>query len=90
MRAIEVTINVLLDGTVELEGPADLPAGQYQALLVVDRPAIPRAEQATKPPLELTMLDWSAWPSGSTFRREDIYGAKTGGVVREDEQVDHL
>ncbi len=74
MRAIEVTISVSPDGSVEIEGPADLPVGRHQALLVVDQSAIPCAEQASKPPLELTMLDWSAWPADSTFRREDLYG----------------
>ena len=74
MRAIEVTITVSPDGAVVLEGPADLPPGKHQALLVVDQPAISHADETSRPPLELTMLDWSAWPAGSTFRREDLYG----------------
>lgn len=74
MRAIEVTITVLPDGAAEIEGSADLPPGKHQALLIVDQPAVSRPERTPKPPLELTMLDWSGWPADSTFRREDLYG----------------
>jgi hypothetical protein len=74
MRAIEVTIRVSPEGDVQVEGLADLPPGKHQALLVVDQPARTQAEPTPKPPLKLTMLDWSAWPADSTFRREDLYG----------------
>ncbi len=74
MRAIEVTINVLPDGVIQLMDHPDLPPGTHHALLVVEEPGQRQMDLRPRPPLELTMLDWSAWPADSTFRREDLYG----------------
>ena len=69
MRAIDVTIHVFPEGRIEVEGLPELPPGNHPAVLVVDQPA------ASPPPapLDLKMLDWSAWPVGTTFRREELY-----------------
>ncbi len=74
MRTINVTVIVTPDGAVELEGAADLPPGKHHALLVVEQPASPTRPADAGAPLEMKMLDWSAWPAGSTYRREDLYG----------------
>jgi hypothetical protein len=71
MRAIEVTINVLPDGTVELEGPADLPPGKHHALLVVEAPP---ATTARRRPLQLRSYPVGLISVHDTFRREDLYG----------------
>lgn len=72
MKTIETTITVLPDGSVLMPPRPDLLPGQHRVVLVVE-------ELATMPPpshdsFQLKMLDWTAWPEGSTFRREDIYG----------------
>ncbi len=71
MRAVEVTITVSEDGTIELEGPADLSPGKHQALLVVDEPAAPRIRRE---PLRLKTYPAGLVSESDTFRREDIYG----------------
>jgi len=74
MRAIEVTINVSPDGTVDLEGTPDLPPGKHHALLVVDKPHPDTTQDNPKPPLEFHISAWEGWPADCTYRREDIYG----------------
>lgn len=71
MRVIEVTINVLSDGAVELEGPADLPLGKHHALLVIE--ASP-ATTARRRPLQLRSYPIGLVSVHDTFRREDLYG----------------
>ena len=71
MRVIEVTINVLSDGAVELEGPADLPPGKHHALLVVEAPP---ATTARRRPLQLRSYPIGLISEHDTFRREDLYG----------------
>ena len=47
---------------------------KHHAFLVVEQPASPTRPADAGAPLELKTLDWSAWPAGSTYRREDLYG----------------
>ncbi len=74
MQTIEVTIHVLPEGRIELEGLPELPPGKHPALLLVDPPSHEPKTSTPSTPLQLKMLDWSAWPAGTTFRREDLYG----------------
>lgn len=72
MQTIETTITVLPDGSIRIPPRSDLPPGEHRAVLVIE--AAPQPTRAPKPPLELKMLDWSAWPEGTTFSREEMYG----------------
>ncbi|HSH82261.1 MAG TPA: hypothetical protein VLA19_27350 [Herpetosiphonaceae bacterium] len=74
MRAMDVTIVVTQDGSVEVTGIAGLPPGTHPALLVVGQPPTLPVAPDEHASLDLAMLNWSAWPAGSTFRREDLYG----------------
>ena len=75
MKTIETTMTVLPDGSIQIPPRADLTPGRHRVVLVVEEPVV--TATARRPaPLQLKMLDWSAWPEGSTFRREEIYGDK--------------
>ncbi len=69
MRALEVTIKVEHDGTMQVQSPVDLPPGTHAAVLVVDQPVPARPP---KPPFPV--IDVGPWPSDLSLRREDMYG----------------
>lgn len=71
MKTIETTITVFPDGRIEIPPRPDLAPGEHRAVLVVE--AADPAPVA-RPRLQLKMLDWSGWPEGSNYRREEIYG----------------
>jgi hypothetical protein len=70
MKAIETIITVLPDGSIQIPRRADLTPGTHRAVLVVEESVPARAPQR---PLRLKMLNMTAWPVDSTYRREDIY-----------------
>lgn len=75
MKTIELTILVLPDGSIQILPQPALRSGEYRAVLVVEEPlAIAAPIHTPQPALKVKMLDWSAWPTDSTFRREEIYG----------------
>ena len=69
MRALEVTITVEQDGTMQVQSPVDLPPGTHAAVLVVDQPSPARPP---KPPFPV--IDVGPWPSDLSLRRKDMYG----------------
>jgi len=73
MKTIETTMVVLPDGSIQIPPRPDLMPGEHRVVLVVEEP-ITTVAARRQPPLQLKMLDWSAWPADSTFRREEIYG----------------
>jgi len=73
MKTIETTITVLPDGSIQIPPRPDLTPGEHRAVLMVEEPVV-TATTHPPAPLQLKMLDWSSWPVGSTFRREEIYG----------------
>lgn len=70
MQTIETTIVVLPDGSIHIPPRPGLPPGEHRAVLLI------KSEASFGVPQELLhfkMLDWSAWPEGSTFSREELY-----------------
>lgn len=72
MKAIEVEIKVLPDGSIQLPAHLELRPGTHRAVLVVEEILASAPATTNIPPLKI--LDWSHWPADSTFRREDLYG----------------
>ncbi|PDW00249.1 hypothetical protein [Candidatus Chloroploca asiatica] len=71
MKTIETTITVLPNGSIQIPPRPDLLPGEHRVVLVIEEHPIPSREPVV--PLKLKMLDWSAWPADSTFRREELY-----------------
>ena len=70
MRTIETIATVHSDGKLTLQTPVDMPAGNYQIVLVIE-------EQPT--PKQLALLNFPVDDYGEllvdfSLRREDIYG----------------
>ena len=72
MKTIETVITVLPDGSIQVPPHAALTPGAHRAVIVLETSA--RLAPQALAPLNLKMLDWSAWPAESTYRREDLYG----------------
>jgi len=73
MRTVETVAIVTPDGTLTAKMPSDIAPGEHHVVVVLEQ-ELKGAGARTPSPLELKMLDWSSWPEGSTFRREDMYG----------------
>jgi len=69
MQTIETTIVVLPDGSIRVPPRPGLPPGEHRAVLLIES----NASSVPKQQLRFKMLDWSAWPEGSTFSREELY-----------------
>ncbi|GAB4212955.1 MAG: hypothetical protein OHK0022_49460 [Roseiflexaceae bacterium] len=71
MNAFQITITVHADGNITIPPQPGLVPGDHHAVLLVE-------EQdpggCAWPPSGLKPLDWSGWPTGSTYRREELYG----------------
>ena len=70
MHTIQLTATVTPDHELKVQLPADIPAGDYQVVLVM-------AEQPTqKPrkPFKFPVDDYGPWPVDLSLRREDMYG----------------
>lgn len=74
MRTIETQVTVTQDGqlTVQIPAPA-IPPGEHRAVLVIDEHVAAASVRVPKPPLALKVWKWESWPTGATFRREDLY-----------------
>lgn len=70
MRSIATTATVAPDGTLTAQVPPDVPPGEHRIVVMVDEEAAP---DTTRPPLDLTPLDFGPWPEGLSLRREDMY-----------------
>jgi hypothetical protein len=71
MRTIETTATIMSDGTIIARGPAGLPPGEHQVVIVVE-------ERPTVAPNRLLrdfpVIDIGPWPENLSLRREDMYG----------------
>jgi hypothetical protein len=75
MKTIETVVNVTLNRQIIVQLPSDIPAGEYQVVIVINE-SVKSEELAAKN--KLKTLKSSAYPVGLvadnfTFRREDLY-----------------
>ncbi|MEQ8974126.1 hypothetical protein [Coleofasciculus sp. E2-BRE-01] len=75
MRTLETTVNVTSDGKITLQLPPDIPAGEYQVVLVLDQTIVPEASETPKkrPPLNFPVDSYGSWSPNLSLRREDMY-----------------
>jgi hypothetical protein len=70
MKAIEIEITVLPDGSIQLPLHPELRPGTHRAVLVIEDAVAPSSANA---PLALKMLELPAWPADARFSREELY-----------------
>lgn len=75
MRTIETTLKVTPDGNVTVQLPLDIPAGEYQVVLVIDEMLVSEKPVSKKerPPLNFPVDSYGSWPPNFSLRREDMY-----------------
>jgi len=73
MKSMQVTATVSVDGKLTVQLPAIIPPGEHRVVLVMDDKFAAPPVNIPKPLLKLNVLKWQAWPTESTFRREEIY-----------------
>ena len=74
MITVEAVTEVAQDQTLKMELPKSVPPGPHRVVLVIEEAPLDAAQRKLTTPLRLTKLHLGAWPEGSTFRRQDIYG----------------
>ncbi len=68
MTIITTLVRVTEDGTLSGRVSADVPAGEHEAFITVERG--PCAFDVTR----LPSIDLGPWPADAHLRREDLYG----------------
>ena len=74
MITVEAVTEVAQDQTLKMELPKSVLPGPHRVVLVIEEAPMVTAPRKLAAPLRLTKLHTGAWPEGSTFRRQDIYG----------------
>jgi len=74
MITVEAVSEVAQDQTLTIELPKSVPPGPHRVVVVIEEAPFDAAQRKLASPLRLTKLHLGAWPEGSTFRRQDIYG----------------
>lgn len=78
MRTHQTTVNVTSDGKITLQLPPDIPAGEYQVVLVLDQTIVPETSETSKtckkrPPFRFPVISVGSWSPDLSLRREDMY-----------------
>ncbi len=75
MKTIKTIATVTADGKITVQLPPDIPAGEYQVVLVIDEKPLPEKSQTKekRPPLNFPVNDYGPWPESLSLRREDMY-----------------
>jgi hypothetical protein len=74
MITVEAISEVAQDQTLKIEMPKSVTPGPHRVVVVIEERPLDAAPRKPAGPLRLTKLHLPAWPEGSAFRREDIYG----------------
>ena len=72
MKAIRATA-IVDDGVLKLEVPVSFEPGRYRVEVIVEEASSLSAEPEDDWVSKLRPLDWSAWPKGSAFGRDELY-----------------
>lgn len=70
MRTLQITATVSADHEIKIQLPPEIPAGDYQMVLVIEEQPIPAKRKSFKFPVD----DYGPWPVDLSLRREDMYG----------------
>jgi len=70
MRTLQITATISPDHELKIQLPPDIPAGDYQIVLVIEEQPTQKQRQPFKFPVD----DYGPWPVDLSLRREDMYG----------------
>ena len=70
MRTLETIATVHPNGKLILQTPVDMPAGEYQTVLVIEEHPTPKQQT----PLNFPVDDYGDVLIDLSLRREDMYG----------------
>lgn len=70
MRTIQAQATVTPSHEIIMQVPADIPAGEYQIVMVM---AV-QSDKKMRSPVHFPVDDYGPWPEGLSLRREDMYG----------------
>ncbi len=76
MKTIETTVMVTADGKITVKLPPDIPPGEHQIVLIIDKKLMPGKSviEEKRPPLNFPVINVGSWPADFSLRREDMYG----------------
>lgn len=69
MLTIQTTATVTPDHELAVRVPADIPAGEYRVVLVIEAQPVKK-----RLPFKFPVDDHGPWPTQLSLRREDMYG----------------
>jgi len=70
MRTLQITATITPDHELTIQLPPEIPAGDYQIVLVIEEQPI----QAQRPPFKFPVDDYGPLLTELSLRREDMYG----------------
>jgi len=70
MRTLQITATISPDHELKIQLPPDIPAGDYQIVLVIEE----QPTQKQRKPFKFPVDDYGPWPVDLSLRREDMYG----------------
>lgn len=70
MRTLQITATITPDRELKIQLPPEIPAGDYQIVLVLEE----QPTQQPRKPFQFPVDDYGPWPVDLSLRREDMYG----------------
>jgi hypothetical protein len=70
MRSIQLTATITPDRELKIQLPSDIPAGDYQIVLVLEE----QPAQKQRQPFQFPVDDYGPLLTELSLRREDMYG----------------
>ena len=70
MRTLQITATVTPDRELKIQLPAEIPAGDYQIVLVMEE----KPAQEPRRPFQFPVDDYGPLLTELSLRREDMYG----------------
>ncbi|MBW4659910.1 MAG: hypothetical protein KME15_14635 [Drouetiella hepatica Uher 2000/2452] len=70
MRTLQITATITSDHELKIQLPPEIPAGDYQIVLVMEE----QPTQEQRQPFKFPVDDYGPWPTDLSLRREDMYG----------------
>jgi hypothetical protein len=69
MRTLQIAVTITPDHELKIQLPPEIPAGDYQIVLVMEEKSI----QEQRQPFNFPVDDYGPWPTDLSLRREDMY-----------------
>lgn len=71
MKTLQTIVKINTDGKLTLDIPVDMPAGEYQVVLVIEESHTPLVKSSLR---DFPVHNLGSWNSDFSLRREDMYG----------------